>query len=165
MTKTVVFHDTLKNETIVPLIEKLESIIESKTIKLFFSTNGGDNISTEILISFIKENKNIELHFNFELSSNGAYFLMLPNKKVFTKTFKLLMIHLGNVQVNTRELFDDSENYDKIILRDQKKMRNEDLKLFKPILSELEFDRYKHGYDINFDRSRTIKICKELNKK
>lgn len=129
-TKTIIFDKEINSDSIRELIKDIEDNIE-KVIIIYFTTSGGNNVDTEILIEMLNGcSADITLVAVWGINSNGfKIFFRVTNIKRVLMPRAHAIVHLSSRSIETMDLLPDADKVDKFLI-DGLKQENERLMKF-----------------------------------
>lgn len=156
---TVHFNNELNNDTVPELIKQLDEVNkEEGPHTLYFSSTGGFNSSTELLLHYLNNNcLEWNLVGNYELMSNGfVLFAKFKGIKVILEE-TIVMLHLFGFPIHTRANVKNEGNL-KRAKADLKEGNKKLIKLYKSIKVPKKYiKQIKQGEDV-------MLYCKDFKK-
>lgn len=161
MKKTLIFVETISSKTVTEIIEKIESVIETNEINLYFSSNGGSCFFASILSDVLNRySEKITLILKEEVSSS-AFDLLLDTKcklEIHYPAYSIvhnrsMMIDCGKISNKNGE-----NNY---YYKREKELNLMSLMEYSRFLTKSEMNDIKRGLDICLDSARLMIILKD----
>ncbi len=131
---TVYFNNSLDEKTVPELIKRLDEVNkEDGPHTLYFSSEGGLNASTDLLLHYLNS-KCLEWNLvgNYELMSNGfTLFAKFKGRKTILRE-TMILLHLSGFPIHTRENIKNKDNL-KRAKEDLEESNKKLIKLYKSI--------------------------------
>lgn len=160
----LIFNDAITPDSASKLRDDIIDIVsnfQDVTIKIYFTSNGGDCVAGEVIWATLEDFKDfIILVAGHYLGSMGwEIFYRYSGKKEMTPYFSHALLHYPSTELDTRALHDTkSEEFTKS--KHIERLRQLFISSATDYITKDELKDYSEGRNIVLPRERVAKICK-----